>query len=110
MVTKPQLFSGYIAVSPSLWYDDKVVFKHEQQSAAARKHSPARAFFGVGSEETPKFGTTNDLVADQVNFVAALESRKFPHVKLSSHVFPDENHDTVFPAALTRGIMFVLGK
>jgi predicted alpha/beta superfamily hydrolase len=109
MIEQPQVFSGYVAVSPSLWYDQKKIFEQEKKGAASRQYSNTKAFFAVGSRECPRFGTSNDLVGDMQEWISRLDSRKHKGLTLKSNMFEDENHGTVFPAALTRGVLFVLG-
>lgn len=101
MLTRPSIFSGYISVSPSLWYDKRKIFKlHNNKEVAAR------AFFGIGSTEN---GGEYRMVDDMNRFVKLLRDVNRENTAIGSVVFPDENHDTVFPAALTRGIVHVFG-
>jgi len=108
LVTRPQVFKQYIVVSPSLWYDNALVLKLEKQLATRLKDLNARVFFGIGEKETRKEGNVHDMVNDMKSFVSALEQRKYAHLKITSVIFPEENHSTVFPSALTRGLMSVL--
>lgn len=104
LISRPQIFNSYIAVSPSLWYDHGFIFKQPIENIKGK------AFFGVGSRETTKYNTEHPMVEEIQRFVGLLESKKYADFKLTSVIFSDENHDTVFPAALTRGIVFILGK
>lgn len=104
LVSRPQIFNGYIAVSPSLWYDNGFIFK---QMLGNMK---GKAFFGIGSTETTKNNNEHPMVEEMHQFLALLQSKKCPDFKITSVVFPDETHDTVFPSALTRGTVFILGK
>jgi hypothetical protein len=38
-----------------------------------------------------------------------LRSRHYPSLDLTHHVFEDEHHVTVFPAAVTRGLVKLYG-
>jgi predicted alpha/beta superfamily hydrolase len=114
LVTRPQVFDGLIAISPSLWYGDHYVFKAEQQSTSKKQDLKMKvkinAFFAIGAKETKSYGTEFPMVEDLLAFVNTLQKRNHKNLKIASVVFPDESHDTVFPAALTRGIMSLLAK
>lgn len=110
LIARPQVFNGYISLSPSLWYDNMFVSRLEKQIASTRKDLKAKAFFGVGEKEARVYGTSFAMVDDMQKLVATLIGRKYKNLQIRSAVFPDENHDTVYPGALTRGIMFVFGK
>ena len=64
----------------------------------------------IGAKETRGNGSEFPMVDDMQEFVTVLQNRKYKNFKIKSVVFADESHDTVFPAALTRGIMFVFGR
>ncbi|MES2503723.1 MAG: alpha/beta hydrolase-fold protein [Myxococcota bacterium] len=106
LISRPKIFESYIIVSPSLWYDHGFIFKQKQPIEEIK----GKAFFGVGSRETTKYNTEHPMLEETQRFARLLESKKSSDFKVAFVVFADENHDTVFPAALTRGIAFVLGK
>jgi len=101
LLTQPQHFQRYILVSASLWYDNRMIFDLERANAENHKSLPARVFFGVGEQENPL------MAEDMRRMVDQLQSRGHQHLRVSSRVFPDENHNSVFPAALTRGLRVV---
>jgi hypothetical protein len=104
-MTAPQLFAGYIIVSPSLWYDDGMIFDVEEREAAARRDLPVRMFLTVGSRE---INHQHDMVADLRHFASVLEGRAYPGLALDWAVSDDETHNSVFPRALSDGLRFVL--
>lgn len=101
LLTNPEAFQRYIIVSPSYWYDHRVIFTFEAQAATVRQRLPARVFLAVGSQENPI------MAQDLEQFAAVLTSRQYQGLQMSSRIFPDENHNSVFPAALTRGLRVV---
>jgi predicted alpha/beta superfamily hydrolase len=101
LVTRPHVFSDYLIVSPSLWYDQGLIFKMINSFQKNNKQSLS-AFFAIGENENKNFR----MVDDMKRFVSLLPKEK---LRLKSLVLPDENHDTVFPAALTRGLIYLLG-
>ncbi|MCB0833980.1 MAG: alpha/beta hydrolase [Bacteroidetes bacterium] len=105
LLTKPELFQKYIIVSPSLWYDDKVIFNLEKTSSSLHKVN-AKVFFGVGSfENQPNVGRA--MVDDMQELIVKLKSRAYSGLSVDSQVFDGETHNSVFPAALSRGLRVV---
>lgn len=115
LFAEPGMFSHYILGSPSLWYDRKVMFAREREHAATHKDLPARVFMAVGEYEAikprsrnPRYSTDFDMVQDMREFERALKSRNYPSLRIHSQVIADEDHLTVAPAIITRGLLWAL--
>lgn len=115
LLTEPKMFSHYIIGSPSLWFDQRVMFKREQDYASGHTDLPANVFMAIGSFETvskePKnirYSRKLDMVGDLQGFEKALASRNYPGLKLRSELVSDEDHLTVFPTIVTRGLQWAL--
>jgi predicted alpha/beta superfamily hydrolase len=108
LFTDPGMFSGYILGSPSLWYDKHHVFDMEAAYAVNHRDLAAKVYMYVGEYETSKFNRTNDLVADNRAFDAALKKRKYPSLALKSDVLNDEDHLSVAPRGFTHGLKYLL--
>jgi predicted alpha/beta superfamily hydrolase len=50
LVTRPDLFNAYIAVSPSLWWDDAHTLHQAQQFFAKQKEFKKTLFYSLGNE------------------------------------------------------------
>lgn len=115
LLTEPRMFSHYVIGSPSLWFGQKIMFKREQDFASAHTDLPASLFLAIGSFETVNKEARNlrysrklDMIGDLQGFEAALKGRNYPGLKLKSEIIPDEDHLTVFPAIVTRGLRWAL--
>ena len=53
MVSKPELFNAYVAVSPALHWDNQVVVKRAEDFFKTRKEFPATLFMTIGNEPGP---------------------------------------------------------
>lgn len=113
--TDPSMFSQYILGSPSLWYGKRVMFEREKAYAANHKDLNARFYFAVGGLETLKpgsadtrYNTQDDMVADLREFESVLKSRKYPGLTIDTAVLADEDHLSVAPAIITRGLKWAL--
>jgi predicted alpha/beta superfamily hydrolase len=113
LFTHPTLFTHYILGSPSLWYDRHHAFEMERRFAAQQTELPAKVRFFIGGYETvrpgiSRYNTNKDMVADLKRFTSQLQSRRYKKLDLQSTVLPDEDHATVFPPLITRGLMWAL--
>ena len=110
LLSAPESFDNFIAVSPSLWWDDEMMFcleaaqAEKSQSKAQENHRP-NVFLAVGElEEMPeipvlaRFKTITNVrrMADQLSC--------WEHLSVQSAVIAGETHTSVIPAALTRGL------
>jgi predicted alpha/beta superfamily hydrolase len=87
LLTHPDSFDRYLAVSPSYWYDDRVVFRMEEKVATPRPDLRARVFLTAGALENPprtRFALADDLEA----FAEKLSGRGYPGLELEMRLFP----------------------
>lgn len=113
LLTEPKMFSHYIIGSPSLWYDQKVMLARERTYAETNKDLKADVLMAIASFETiskasPRYSGKLDMIADLQEFEKALRSHNYPGLKLTTEIIQDEDHLTVFPAIITRGLMWAL--
>lgn len=122
LLHQPDAFQRYVASSPSLWFHNEVLLQHEAAYAAAHRDLKARAFLACGALETE--AELRRLLAAAPSHVSeaykqmgrlrmvelvepfgqTLHARNYPGLRLNSQVFPDEDHISVIPAALCRGL------
>ncbi|MFW6027286.1 MAG: alpha/beta hydrolase [bacterium] len=103
LTADPSVFNRYIVVSPSYWYDDKVIFRLEAEQAGRIADLPADLFIAVGAyENQPENGRA--MVDDVKAFARRLRTRGFNSLDMRVMVLPDETHNTVFPSALSWGL------
>lgn len=101
VTNKPNLFDHYIIGSPSLWYDKKVILKMEEKYFKHNKDLKAHVMMYVDSDITGK----NFMVTDVLEFEKILLSRGYKNLRLHVEVLKNENHHSVFPALLSKGLM-----
>jgi len=105
LLTQPDLFKRYVIISPSLWFDHDLLLRVEAKDASHHAIQ-AHAFFAVGSLETQ--GTTGTpMVQDLKQFYKKLAARRNSGLELSLHICDGETHESVFPGAVTRGLLTV---
>lgn len=102
LFTNPHLFTGYIIVSPSLWYHDKMMFRLEDglEGVSGMK----KIYCAVGDREV------NDqwnMPMDLRHFVEVLKNKNNPNIQVQLKVGDNETHNSIFPTALSNGLRFV---
>lgn len=101
LLTQPSLFKRYIIVSPSLWYSKRIAFTMEEEAAQSGTRPNARVFLSVGAHENAV------MASDLSELFKKLKSRGNPNLELGMHIFEGERHNSVFPGAVTRGLLTV---
>lgn len=102
--TRPALFQRYIAVSPSLWWDDRFLFRVTGKQTQSNQFK--RAYFGVGSYETAAHGE-KEMVKDLKEFVEYLNKKKNQNLETRMWIAEGEDHHSIFPGAAMRGIRWI---
>ena len=108
LFTSPGSFQRYIAGSPGLSWHERIVFDREAAQAATVSDLKADLFVSVGGlEEDEDDGAARARVSTLADMVAILRARAYPSLNLTHHVFEDETHMSVIPAAFSRGLRTV---
>lgn len=101
MFRRPDLFDNYISISPSLWYDDRLMFRIENAYHEQNRQLKAKVFLAVGSGEAPGMRTDLQRFAEQV------EKHEYGSFQMESTILENENHNTIFPYGFSRGLRYV---
>lgn len=107
LFTHPDTFTRYIIGSPSLYWGDEVIFRMERDYAASHRNLHARVFVGAGALED---GAENPMVRNIRRLESQLRARSYPGLTLTTQVFPDETHLSVWNTNLLRGLITVFGR
>jgi hypothetical protein len=105
---QPSAFRRYIVVSPAVWWDQRMIFRHEAALAARTKDLGVDVFLAVGAMEEAD-GAPYWPVSGLAELAACLSGRDYPGLRLTHHVFPGEHHMSVLPGAVSRGLRTVFG-
>ncbi len=120
-LNRPEAFASYIALSPSIWWNQRAVLKSENGfPARLAAAGPRKLFIGVGGfEQTPdpKLPVTPErkekLSANRMLDNARELSQRLaslPHgaENITFKVLEEENHGSITPAALPRALAHAL--
>lgn len=125
LLTRPEAFSVFLPTSPSLWWDGFAVLGHLPAFAerVAKLERRPRVFVSVGGkeqdaprtvpailnmslEEVQAMVAASRMVDAAAEFAVALREAGLDEV--AHHAFDDEDHGSVVPAAIMRGLIFAV--
>jgi len=110
LFNKPQLFQRYIIGSPSIYWDNSVILKHERIYSENFGDLTARVFLSVGELEAIYEPEHAGMLSNAARLIELLSSRNYSNLKLTTHIFQNETHLSVIPATMSRGLREVLGE
>ena len=109
LIEEPGLFHDYVLTSPSLWFDNQVMFELEEKAAKAGRNLSGRVYFATGETETPANGVTrNNMVGQQKAFAKRLRSRGYKGLEVRDEIVEEGTHLSTFPIGLTRALRWLL--
>jgi len=92
LLEHPDLFQKYVIGSPSLWWDNGVMFARESQFARANRQMQKRIYLAVGSEES-------DMMKDvATRFADSLRAHHYEGLELTTEILAGEGHNGVVTA------------
>jgi uncharacterized protein len=102
LFTQPEMFNGYIIISPSLFWNGKSILKTEADFYHKQKALNKVVYLAYGSQDD------NDWVIDPSNdLIQIVQEHKYDSLKFITQIFKGETHVSVFPVALTHGLKTV---
>lgn len=108
LFTDTSLFKNYLIGSPSLFYDDKVMFKIEAEYAKKFSDLDAKVFLSVGTLEEG-FEMFPKMVSNVERISEILLNRNYSNLQLTTHIFDNETHFSSIPATFSRGVRVLIG-
>ena len=109
MVEEPDAFGNYLALSPSLWFDDNLVLRLFNQKLEAGTVFKSRVAVFAGEQEERISPPETHMTSNTLEFgrLVADHRRCFPNGGLVS-VQPSTTHHTIVGAGLTRGLRYLI--
>ncbi|WP_345253196.1 alpha/beta hydrolase [Flaviaesturariibacter amylovorans] len=98
LLTRPALFTDYLIVSPSFWWDRGSLLARPRPASGA----PRNVYLAVGKEEP-------EMVRGVHRFLAKLKAAPRKGEQIRFEYFPKENHATILHRAAYEGLQ-VLGR
>jgi predicted alpha/beta superfamily hydrolase len=102
MLEQPELFSGYIAMTPAVLWDDGWLSGREREFRNGHPALPVRLWLSVGGDEEPK------KVAAAKGFFRQMADSHYRELSLRTEVVEGERHGAMKHESYNRGLRFVL--
>jgi predicted alpha/beta superfamily hydrolase len=108
LLKMPALFTHFIIVSPSLWWDDGSLLRYE--SVALKAHAkPLSVMISVGKEGLGPSKTPHVMEVDAHVLADRLKALKNGQLQVHFDYLPEENHATILHPALHRAFRTLWG-
>ena len=99
LLTQPELFLRYVVIAPAFLWDDKVIFKYEEEFSRSHTSLPARIYSVVGGLDD-----RDKVIIPWQDFFSIVANRQYDGVFLTTEMVAMESHLSVYPLGLTRGL------
>jgi len=101
MYTKPDLFNGYVALTPAVFLGNNWLLGYDDAFAAKKRPINARLFIAYGGEESPGF------VSAILRYNQRVASRKYSGLNYQFRVVDGERHAGMQHEGYSRGLRWV---
>jgi predicted alpha/beta superfamily hydrolase len=107
LLAEPEMFHGYIAIDPSLWWDHEILTRHAEKKI--RTIRQLRKSLYISSANTPRILTNNPTKMRKAirKFVHTLEAARTKDFRLGFQYFDAEDHGSVPLLSLYHGLLFL---
>jgi hypothetical protein len=93
---EPELFDAYVAIDPSVWWNDRWLVREAAERLRARRELAKTLYLATANVE--------EIVAGTEAIARALAEHAPPGLVWQHHPMPDEFHDTLYRASAPRAL------
>ncbi len=104
LFSRPRLFKNYIIAGPALQWNNREIFKSEEKYARKNKELDAVVFTSIGDLDE------KSITEPWEEFNTRILNRNYENLNYTTSIIENESHISMFPAALTKGLKFVLNQ
>jgi len=107
LLAEPEMYHGYIAIDPSLWWDNQHLTQHAKNNI--RTIRKLRKTLYISSANTPGPGANDPKKMQNAirKFVKTLEVARSENFRLGFQYFEAENHGSVPLLSLYHGLLYI---
>lgn len=110
LLKHPSMFTSYIIVSPSLWWDDGSLLKLPPGNLLNGITQLTHVYIGVGKEGLTPGDKPHVMEVDANLLAEKIKNEKNNHVKLYFDYLPEENHATILHQAVMNALKLFQSK
>ena len=104
---QPQTFQAYVAIDPSLWWDDAVLFRQAKAVLEATNHFQGTVYISIANNPLPKGATIKVGERAEREFAGLLQAHQTDAFRSTMQYFPDEDHGSVPLPSLYYGLRYI---
>lgn len=98
----PEMFNVYIAIDPSLWWNNQYAVKTAKQNLDKLPSKPIKYWFAASDAV--------DINSNTIQLESILKRVNYPQLKWFYSNEPKENHATIYKATKEKALIWSLGK
>lgn len=102
LLVNAELFDSYIISSPSLWYDERVMFRLEERYSKENTMMRAKVLLYIGQEE--RKSRRGNMVQDLLRYEKSLKSRNYDGLDVKAAVLEGADHSSAFPLLISSAL------
>ncbi|WP_339840891.1 alpha/beta hydrolase-fold protein [uncultured Maribacter sp.] len=106
-ISDGSLFDGYIAIDPSLWWDDGLLTKFVQSSEFNQEEDSTKKMYISGANNSNSIIDTTAMRVNQEKFYKAIKSKLNIASKVKYEIFENEDHGTIPLPSIYKGLQFI---
>ncbi|WP_219318012.1 alpha/beta hydrolase-fold protein [Flavobacterium taihuense] len=101
LINHAELFNSYVAIDPSLWWDNQVLIKKAEQVLKKNDYTGKSLFFAAANTKEKGMNIMQDGIngnkpaIDKLNFQEILKNNKKDGLIWDWKFYPDDNHSSV---------------
>jgi predicted alpha/beta superfamily hydrolase len=99
LLNKPQLFTHYFIISPSLWWDDESLYNNAAKLISQQKDDERFVYISVGKQEHPM------MVKEADGLYQILKNSGKKNLKLEYKLMTDDDHATILHKSVYEGFL-----
>jgi len=99
----PGMFNRYLLLSPSLWWNKKVVFTYIPDKI----EMPIYLYVTTGELENVKEHFGESMVDHQKELESILKAKNYDNINMKFEIMENETHRTIFGTGFTKGLRFI---
>ncbi len=99
LLNKPQLFTHYFIISPSLWWDDESLYNEASKLISQQKDEERFVYISVGKQEHPM------MVKEADGLYQILKNSGKKNLKLEYKLMTDDDHATILHKSVYEGFL-----
>lgn len=106
LLEAPKMFQSYIAIDPSLWWDDQILVQRAKREFKRDQGRRGSVYISLANNPDLGLGDPNVMEAASRAFAKTLKSAASPGFRTSLQYFEAEDHGSVPLMSLYHGLLF----